>query len=1308
MLDNYGWFGKNSGSKARPVGLKTANAFGLFDMHGNVWEWCHDAFSAGYYAQFQSADPFGPSSGSSRVSRGGHWQYSAASCRSAGRNYGTRALRTNSHGFRVLRMQDAPQPVPDQRTPRELAEWAIKLGGSVVVAGRSTNVTLLADLPAEPKILEFNFTRLKTFDDKALAMLAAAPEPVGIYLVEVPVTGDGFAPFAGRQFRNITLSQCPLSSAGLKQIAGVRVLPTLYADGCGVHDANLEPFAAHDELSKLSLADNPITDAGLAHIGRMSGLTNLKLDRDPITDAGLAQLKGLTKLTTLKLVGTGITDAGLAHLADLKSLVDLNLGKTKVTAAGVAKLQAALPSSKIEWNGAPEPQPVPLAAAGANQVDPDRRAAQWAIAGGNKVTIRPAGQSKMIDVESSDQLPAGRFVLAHINPILYRTRDSATDAGLENLRGLVALESVYLHGNEIGDTGMALLATVKSLRAIRISLAGPKLTDAGVAPLAALPALQDLTFWKKPGQEPAKITDAAVEALRGLPLTTLRLEGTSVTERAADLIAQAWPGLVEVGLPPEALSDAACRTLAKMPSLKGLHLWGAEVDGPFLRRLAALQGRPDFALYLQYSSVKDADLAELAPLKDNLSSLTLYSTGIGDAGVPHLAQLTKLHRLSLNGTKITDAALEHVAKLPDLHFVQLAVTKVTAAGVAKLQAALPNCKIEWNAPTKTLLPPGEGGRRPDEGAPAPQPAPVPPAAANQVDPDRRAAQWAIAAKGKVTILPEGATEKIVVVAADLLPKGRFAVLNIEAVGGAKIDDAGLANLAGLAQIEALNINTTGVSNAGLSHVVALASLKRLNLVAGERTTIDEAGIKQLASLTGLKELLLHSGAKGTRTFPFTDQGLTAFEKLNPEWLALDGTQVTEQGMLWALRQWPNLKFVGASPQALTPRVIEALTKLPRFSTLNLFTHLTPTTLASLSPLGKLPALHLDLGYSDLDDTTLASLPPLPNVAQILMHSTSVTDAGLTQLVRFPKLRHVSLSRDNITDAGLVHLAQISNLKIVDLAGTAVTAAGVAKLQAALPNCKIEWDGPAKAEGGADADRAAAEWAIGKGGKVAIEVGGQALGYISTLESLPAGLFKVTNIIIETPGAVGDADLPRLLALRSLTELSWNGKMVTPVGIGQLRGHPALTRLTISNLNPLDDARLDALLTFANLNFIGLHSTKPSADQLARLKALPNLVMLRVSWDAEPGVTDLAFARIAELQNLESIIVDHSSITDAGLEHLSALKKLKRLDARNTKVTAAGVAKLQQALPNCKIYWDDPAQPKTPQPVGATPPDEAKP
>ncbi|MBE6426739.1 MAG: hypothetical protein E7029_12310, partial [Planctomycetaceae bacterium] len=107
-LDEMGWYWDNSGSKTHPVGEKKPNAWGLYDMHGNVWEWCQDWY--GSYSTSPTSDPTGPSSGSFRVGRGGGWGSLAQFCRSALRYGSAPDSRYGSLGFRPV----LASPVPEE------------------------------------------------------------------------------------------------------------------------------------------------------------------------------------------------------------------------------------------------------------------------------------------------------------------------------------------------------------------------------------------------------------------------------------------------------------------------------------------------------------------------------------------------------------------------------------------------------------------------------------------------------------------------------------------------------------------------------------------------------------------------------------------------------------------------------------------------------------------------------------------------------------------------------------------------------------------------------------------------------------------------------------------------------------------------------------------------------------------------------------------------------------------------------------------------------------------------------------------
>ena len=105
-LSDVAWYVDNSDNKTHPVAAKTPNELGIYDMSGNVLEWCNDWYSSSYYTSESQTNPTGPDSGSSRVRRGGSWNYSEHTCRVSYRGDTTPSFRYNYLGLRLCLSAD--------------------------------------------------------------------------------------------------------------------------------------------------------------------------------------------------------------------------------------------------------------------------------------------------------------------------------------------------------------------------------------------------------------------------------------------------------------------------------------------------------------------------------------------------------------------------------------------------------------------------------------------------------------------------------------------------------------------------------------------------------------------------------------------------------------------------------------------------------------------------------------------------------------------------------------------------------------------------------------------------------------------------------------------------------------------------------------------------------------------------------------------------------------------------------------------------------------------------------------------------
>ncbi len=120
QLGQYAWFAGNADKQTHPVGQKKPNAWGLYDMYGNVAEWCNDVFDKDYYKDGETSNPRGPADGPRRVLRGGAWNSRADDCRSASRvgespGSADACFARDAIGFRCVRRAPAEPPKNESR-----------------------------------------------------------------------------------------------------------------------------------------------------------------------------------------------------------------------------------------------------------------------------------------------------------------------------------------------------------------------------------------------------------------------------------------------------------------------------------------------------------------------------------------------------------------------------------------------------------------------------------------------------------------------------------------------------------------------------------------------------------------------------------------------------------------------------------------------------------------------------------------------------------------------------------------------------------------------------------------------------------------------------------------------------------------------------------------------------------------------------------------------------------------------------------------------------------------------------------------
>ncbi len=165
-LERYGWFSKNSAGSAHLVGLRQPNRWGLYDMCGNVAEWCNDFYSRDYYGQSSSENPRGPAEGKEKVVRGGAWNSSGEACQSSYRSsdisLDDTCLANDAIGFRCVRIVTDENPERQAMGKKEADSKKAVTG--IVYGDVYLKHKMPANHPERPERLTAIIERLKKKD----------------------------------------------------------------------------------------------------------------------------------------------------------------------------------------------------------------------------------------------------------------------------------------------------------------------------------------------------------------------------------------------------------------------------------------------------------------------------------------------------------------------------------------------------------------------------------------------------------------------------------------------------------------------------------------------------------------------------------------------------------------------------------------------------------------------------------------------------------------------------------------------------------------------------------------------------------------------------------------------------------------------------------------------------------------------------------------------------------------------------------------------------------------------------------------
>jgi internalin A len=463
-----------------------------------------------------------------------------------------------------------------------------------------------------------------------------------------------------------------------------------------------------------------------------------------------------------------------------------------------------------------------------------------------------------------------------------------------------------------------------------------------------------------------------LSCLHDMPKQGLEALSCNMLDWTDDAVAQvtALEGLKTLYLSAPNVTDDTLAAVARMSSLNDLSISAKSVTNEGLRKLAPLNLR---RLSLYGIKISDECVATIAQFKE-LESLSLrnYSSNkdnVGDAGVAHLTDLTKLESLDLEGTKVTDVGMASLAGLVYLKSLTLSQTAVTNDGLKHLAGmrGLTTLNIDTSG---------------------------------------------VSDAGLVHIAHLAQLEglKLGVISSDAAFEqlGKLTSLKrLEAHVG-NTSDAAWSCVDNLVGLESLRLMGPGVDDVAMTHIARLSALKSLNI---QNSRVTDEGLSQMARLSNLEHFSLYRS-------PITADGLRSLSTLKRlTWLSLGG--ITDMGTagLESLALSPSIETMNLGNDfhvaTITEDEVGRLAALPKLRFLQLSSiEVTDRGAKVLSQFPALAELSMDGGHCSLTDEGLASLAKTVHLTTLSTGGV-FTKQGLDALARAKSLKHVILSTNDL-------------------------------------------------------------------------------------------------------------------------------------------------------------------------------------------------------------------------------------------------------------------------------------------------------